>query len=183
MRILNGLQLFDGLAYKAASELLIQLEWLPKDVDVVLPGQYFTTRTSIVNENSGYRHARAGGLREGRHYIGLAELVALKEERFAARLGESIGEAVAEVEACWMPAFAIDGISLPGDVRLFLGDWFDRNAGLPKERVVLPCRLIAAPGFHDDGDLEETRGRNAAPLSVNNRGVIRFKTRFAKQNS
>ena len=39
--------------------------------------------------------------------IGAREVVSLEEERPVERAGESVGEAIAEVQAGWVPAFAV----------------------------------------------------------------------------
>ena len=50
--------------------------------------------------------------------IGVAEIIPFEEQRFMSPLGKGIGEAIAEIEACPMTAFAVGAESLPGKLSL-----------------------------------------------------------------
>lgn len=60
--------------------------------------------------------------------VGLAKVIALKEEWLAKGFGEGVGKTVAEIEAGGMAAFAVVGISLASEKCLVFGDRLDRNS-------------------------------------------------------
>ena len=60
--------------------------------------------------------------------VGLAEVVALEEEWLTGGLGEGVGEAITEIKAGGMAAFAVIGVALSCKESLFFGDRINRNS-------------------------------------------------------
>ena len=76
------------------------------------------------------------GTFDGACNIRLAEIVPFEEQRFACRLGESVGETVAEVQLRRVPAtFAEVAIGLPRDSGLRFRHWLDYQVGRPQQVV------------------------------------------------
>jgi hypothetical protein len=85
----------------------------------------------------------------------LREIVALEQERLAARAGEPIGEAIAEVEPGRMAApLAEIAIGCVGDLGLLGGDRFDDDSGLGNGFVEAPAGDRAPRAIDDDGGFE-----------------------------
>jgi len=56
----------------------------------------------------------------------VAEIIPFEEQGFIPPLGQSIGEAIAEVEACLMSAFAVAAEGRPGKLSLV---WIQAHGG------------------------------------------------------
>ena len=60
--------------------------------------------------------------------VGLAEVFTSEEERLAGGLGEGVGEAITEIKAGGMAAFAVIGVALSCKESLFFGDRINRKS-------------------------------------------------------
>ncbi len=87
--------------------------------------------------------------------VGLREVVALEQERLAARAGERVDEAIAEVEPRRMTApLAEIAIGGAGDLGLLAGHRLDDDADLGDGFVKAPAGDRASSAVDDDGGFE-----------------------------
>src|SRR5207249_9130187 len=106
------------------------------------------------------------GASEGGNDVCLAEVVSLEQHRLAGRLGERVGETVAEIQPCLVAALAEIVKGLAGDMRLFDGEGLDGDARPAEEHVALADGLGPDLSLYDDGEFEEVPGADDAALRI-----------------
>ena len=97
----------------------------------------------------------------------MAEIIPFEEQRFMSPLGKGIGEAIAEVEACPMTAFAVGAESLPGKLSLIL------------IQISLPIGPEAR--FHHNGEFHQGCSRHCTLLGRSDGLVEGSSFRFVLQ--
>jgi hypothetical protein len=82
-------------------------------------------------------------------------------------LGERIGEAVAEIQPGWVPAFAEVVKGLAREMRVLDSHWFDHDASPAKQRVALPEDFNRELALEDNRELDEVpRGHSADVIEI-----------------
>jgi hypothetical protein len=89
-------------------------------------------------------------LPQSRLDVGLAEVFASEEERFACCPGKGVGKAIPKVKACGMAASAVVGVALSCEESLLERAWLDLNLGLAKESLILTDDGITTARFKNN---------------------------------
>ena len=98
--------------------------------------------------------------------VGLAEVCSLEQQRFAARLGESISEAVSEIQPGWMATFSEIKKSLAREMSMFYAHRFNRNLRATKKRVALPTRIGTDLAFDHHREFDKICGADSTSLRI-----------------
>ena len=125
-------------------------------------------RSRVLPSTGGARQRSGSVVLECRPDVGVDEIVALEQQRFAGVFGQCVREAVSEVESCFVPgSFSVVAVSLSCDACLLSGDWFDADAGLMDELVIPAGRYRVTDAVDDDRRLQVVgRGDSGRPSLV-----------------
>jgi hypothetical protein len=118
----------------------------------------------------------------GRDDVGLFEVVPFEKERFASEFGQSIGEAVTEIEPCRVAALAEVVKGLAREMGLLNRLRFDHNANAAKQCIALLGCLNGELTLDDNREFDEIPGGYTAARSAADGLDIKFRIRLFRQD-
>ena len=92
---------------------------------------------------------------KGADNVGFREIPTLKEQCFAADLGQRVGKTIAKVKASRMATLAKIRVRLPRKMRLFFRDRLNNKPRAAQEGIELAAATVIGLRFHHHGHFDK----------------------------